>query len=72
MRYERETKSEMDALSLLSQSKMEDRLEGEKVGIEKGKLEGRLETARNMKKDGMAPASIHKLTGIAIDTIEKL
>jgi predicted transposase/invertase (TIGR01784 family) len=44
------------------------RTEGEKLGIEKGKLE----TAKNMKRFGIDLPSIVKITGLTKEEIEKL
>lgn len=68
MRYEQETKSEMDALSLLRQSKLEGKLEGEKIGLEKGKKK----MAKKMKTSKIALEIIKEVTGLEIEEIMKL
>lgn len=45
---------------------------GEMIGLEKGKLEQSLITAKAMKTDGMSAAVIAKFTGLSIVEIEKL
>jgi len=45
---------------------------GEKRGEEKGKIEGKTETAVNMLKDGFEMIKIHKYTGLPLDEIKKL
>ncbi|MCI0501857.1 MAG: Rpn family recombination-promoting nuclease/putative transposase, partial [Epsilonproteobacteria bacterium] len=51
---------------------VEGRAEGEKIGIEIGILEGKKETARNLKKLGLDLSSITEATGLTIKEIEKL
>ncbi|MDR3354795.1 MAG: hypothetical protein LBO21_07130, partial [Synergistaceae bacterium] len=43
-----------------------------KVGIEKGKLEGKLEVARNLLADGFSPDIIAKSTELPIEKIREL
>lgn len=49
---------------------------GEKRGLEKGREEGEkkraLEIATEMKRNGIDPATIEKVTGLSEDTINKL
>jgi len=74
LRYDQATKSEMDAAALLTQSRIDGRTEGEKIGIEKGEKIGikkgvaqnKLEIAKQMKQEGIASALIKKITGIDI------
>lgn len=65
MRYEQETKSEMDALSILRQSEFEGRLKGKA----EGKVEEKIEIARKMKSAGMSAELIRQVTGIDIDKL---
>ena len=68
LRYEQETKSEMDAEAILTQSKLEGEKigieKGEKIGIEKGIEKNKIETVKKMKQAGIAPELIKKITGI--------
>ncbi|MDI9335514.1 MAG: hypothetical protein QM520_00565 [Gammaproteobacteria bacterium] len=46
--------------------------EGEALGIQKGKIEGKIEIARNMIEDGELNEKIVKYTGVTVKDIEKL
>jgi hypothetical protein len=46
--------------------------EGQKLGLEKGKLEGKLEIARNMKKAGLSNEQIAGMTSLSLEEINKL
>jgi predicted transposase/invertase (TIGR01784 family) len=46
--------------------------EGIKIGEQKGKLEGKLEVARNLLKDGIDISFIIKTTGLPEDEVKKL
>ncbi len=48
------------------------RSEGELIGIEKGKLEGKLETAKKMKDKGTDIEFISEMTGLSFEEIEQL
>ena len=41
-------------------------------GIEKGRAEGKIDTARNMKAEGCKVALIVKVTGLSEEDIERL
>ena len=62
--------------SMIDSSYGEGKYEGKKEGIEEGKVEGReernLEIASNMLKKSMPIIDISELTGLSIETIEKL
>lgn len=59
-------------------TKVQERYEAEKAEKyrneekAKGKLEGKLEVARNMKKDGLSIDTISKLTGLSVDDLKIL
>jgi predicted transposase/invertase (TIGR01784 family) len=46
--------------------------DGEKIGFESGRIEGKLETAKNMKSFGIDLSSIIKITGLTKEEIERL
>ena len=48
------------------------KLEGRAEGLEQGRMEERLSTARNLKKLGIAPDTIVQATGLRLEEIEKL
>ncbi len=48
------------------------KVEGEKIGIEKGKTEGKYETAKKMKQKGFDIKVIAEITGLTENEIEKL
>lgn len=47
-------------------------IEGESVGIEKGKIEGKIEIAKNLKASGMLVEDIQKYTGLSLAAINLL
>ncbi|HPO50859.1 MAG TPA: hypothetical protein PLO89_11085, partial [Spirochaetota bacterium] len=57
-----------DERGRLEQAKVEGKIEGEKIGIEKGKIE----TAKKMKQKGFDPKTISDITGLTENEIEKL
>jgi predicted transposase/invertase (TIGR01784 family) len=63
MRYEQETKSEMDALALLRHS--------EEQGRVQGKIEGKIEVAKKMKAAGMNNEVIQEITGLSLVAIKR-
>ena len=46
--------------------------EGEKIGVEKGRKNNSIQIAKEMKKEGMNPSLIAKLTKLSLDEIETL
>ncbi len=46
--------------------------EGFALGMDKGKIQEKIEIARNMKHEGCDPAFISKITGLSSDEIAKL
>ncbi|MCL2382440.1 MAG: hypothetical protein FWC64_12785 [Treponema sp.] len=42
------------------------------LGMEKGRNEGREETARNALAQGLAPELVHSITGLDMETIQRL
>jgi len=50
----------------------EGKLEGEQIGIEKGKIEGKIETAKQFKLLGVALEIIMQATGLSEEEIKKL
>jgi predicted transposase/invertase (TIGR01784 family) len=67
-RLERELIFEMDQRDRLNAS----RDEGRQEGIEEGILKGKEETARAMKKEGMDPETIARITGLTEAKIKRL
>lgn len=55
----------LQLFSLLSKEK------GELRGMEKGKIEGKLETARNLKAEGIDIAIIRKTTGLTEEQLKE-
>ncbi|MDR1812275.1 MAG: Rpn family recombination-promoting nuclease/putative transposase [Candidatus Fibromonas sp.] len=80
LRYRSYMESLRNARSMLSASyedgeakgKIEGEAIGEARGLEKGKIEGIAEVAKNMKAKGFDVAMISKATGLAVEEIEKL
>jgi len=58
--------------SMIDSSYNTGKIEGEKVGVEKGKIEGKIEIAASMKAAGMRNEVIQKITGLSISDIEKM
>ena len=50
----------------------EGREEGLKEGELKGKLEGKLEAAKNALLEGLEPQTVAKITGLPLETIQKI
>ena len=46
--------------------------EGEAIGLEKGKVEGKIETALNLLADGVSIENVSKYTGLTIQQIQEL
>jgi predicted transposase/invertase (TIGR01784 family) len=46
--------------------------DGEKIGLEKGKIEGKLEVALKLKQKGFPIEIIEKITGLSIEEINQL
>lgn len=81
LRYEQETKSEMDAEAILMQKKLDGEKigftkgkklgveEGEKIGVEKGIEKNKIETAKKMKQAGMAAELIKQITEVEVDEV---
>lgn len=68
MLYERSLKEKWDYENVLAYAVQE----AEEKGIEKGKLEEKLETARNLKAMSVSVEVISKGTGLSIEEIEKI
>jgi predicted transposase/invertase (TIGR01784 family) len=66
LKYYRDVKNSLDT------AKQEGIVEGEAIGLEKGKLEEKLEIAQNAIKKGFDNETITELTGLTIEQIEKL
>jgi predicted transposase/invertase (TIGR01784 family) len=62
LKYYRDVKNSLDTA----------KQEGEVIGLEKGKLEEKLEIAQNAIKKGFDNQTIAELTGLAIEQIEEL
>ncbi|MDR1959697.1 MAG: Rpn family recombination-promoting nuclease/putative transposase [Planctomycetaceae bacterium] len=71
-KYEQELKIYRDNYSVLDTAHMEGWLEGEAAGLEKGKIEGKIETARNLKRFGVDRETIAKATGLPVGEIDRL
>jgi predicted transposase/invertase (TIGR01784 family) len=56
----------------LEEGRKEGLEEGEKIGVEKGRKNNSIQIAKEMKKEGMNPSLIAKLTKLSLDEIETL
>lgn len=72
LKYEEEFRHASDRASLLAAGKKQGRKEGIQIGEERGEQRGRLQTARNMKVDGMPVSAIMKYTGLTAKQIAEL
>ena len=63
---------EADSLDIVRQKEQESIQKGLQKGLQKGIQEGKLETARQMKADGMAAELIRKYTGLSLKAIQAL
>ena len=70
--YERYLMSIASEVDVLETAKKEALEKGEQIGLEKGKIEGKIEDARLMKKEGLSVDIISRVTGLSIQDIEKL
>ena len=70
--YEGRLKARLDRNSMMGEARDEGLAEGEAIGIEKGKVEGKVETARNLKLIGVAIDSIVQATGLTKEVVEGL
>jgi predicted transposase/invertase (TIGR01784 family) len=66
LKYYRDVKNSLDT------AKQEGRVEGEAIGIDKGKQEKSIEIAQNAIKKGFDNETIAELTGLTIEQIEEL
>jgi predicted transposase/invertase (TIGR01784 family) len=57
---------------VIEHQRSEARIEGEKIGMEKGKAEEKLEIAQKLKITGMPCEQINEITGLTKDEIENL
>jgi predicted transposase/invertase (TIGR01784 family) len=55
--------------SSYNSGRIEGRLEGEKIGIEKGKAENKIELVKKMKAAGIAAELIQQVTGLNLDDV---
>ena len=56
----------------LAEGRQEGLAEGRQEGLEKGRIEEKRENARKMKSLNLPPETIHQITGLPIEEIEKL
>ena len=70
--YEGRLKARLDRNSMMGEARDDGLAEGEEIGIEKGKVEGKMETARNLKLIGVAIDSIVQATGLTKEVVEGL
>ena len=70
--YEARLKARLDRNSMMGEARDDGLAEGEEIGIEKGKVEGKMETARNLKLIGVAIDSIVQATGLTKEVVEGL
>ncbi len=76
LKYQRKVENKMLEISLLDTAKIEGKMEGEQVGIEKGKVEGeklaKIEIAKKMLSKKQDLEIINEFTGLTIEEIKKL
>jgi len=48
------------------------REEGISIGLERGAYQNKLETARSMLSEGLAPQMVARCTGLPLETVERL
>jgi predicted transposase/invertase (TIGR01784 family) len=70
--YRDSEKNYLDFMSSLKTSFKEGLVEGEKMGIEKGKIKEKIEIALAMKAEGFTATQIAKITGLNEDEIVRL
>ena len=70
--YEESLKVYRDLKGVIDTSFVEGKIEGEKIGIEKGEKAKAFETATTMKKDGLDNKLISKYTGLPIEEIVEI
>jgi len=71
LKYQRKVENKMLEISLLDSAKIEGKIEGEQVGIEKGEKLAKIEIAKNLL-DILDIETIAKKTGLTIKEIEDL
>lgn len=76
MAYDEHINAVMIQNDVLSTAALEGRqeglAEGRQEGFEKGRIEEKRENARKMKSLNLPPETIHQITGLPIEEIEKL
>jgi len=72
LQYKRKEENKMLEISLLYTAKVEGIVEGEKVGIEKGEKQAKIEIAKNSLSLGLDIETISKLTGLSIEEIKQI
>ena len=70
--YEESMKYYRDLKNVIDKSYDDGKIEGEEIGIEKGKIESKLEIAKNLKDNGIDIEIIIKSTGLLKKEIEEL
>jgi len=55
-----------------AEGKAEGRIEGRAEGITEGRMESQVEIAKNALAKGSTPEFVHEITGLDIDTIQRL
>jgi len=48
------------------------REEGREEGLKEGELKGKLEAAKNALSEGLEPQTVAKITGLPLETIQKI
>jgi predicted transposase/invertase (TIGR01784 family) len=56
----------------LETARLEGRIEGEQIGLQKGEQKKALEIAKNAIQLGLSNEEISKLTGLSVDEVSKL
>jgi predicted transposase/invertase (TIGR01784 family) len=70
--YKESLMSYWESKGMIETAKEEGRMEGEKIGIEKGRVEERLDIIKNAIKLGMSNEQISLLTGLSVEEIQEI
>jgi predicted transposase/invertase (TIGR01784 family) len=70
--YKESLMSYWESKGMIETAKEEGRMEGEKIGIEKGRVEERLDIIKNAIKLGMSNEQISLPTGLSVEEIQEI
>ena len=72
MKYDESIKVYRDQLAMMEYERQRGFTEGYAEGLAEGEAEERLKNARGMKAAGIAPDLIAQITGLPLETVERL